>query len=88
MPPEPGFCVPEVQIQEEKRSPAFKAFAAYVLAHQALDRDTFNTVNVQHFVGMYRKSKILLLLAARQADLRPNSRPSLKTPVGRQGRGS
>ncbi|MGO8762999.1 MAG: alpha-2-macroglobulin family protein [Desulfobaccales bacterium] len=77
-----GVAVPEdalsqasaylkTQMQEEKRSPAFKAFAAYVLAlNQALDRDTFNTVNAQ-FVRMYRESKILLLLAARQANLRP-----------------
>ena len=59
------------QIQEEKRSPAAKAFAAYVLAlNQALDRDTFNAVSSQ-FKQMHRESKILVLLAARQADLRP-----------------
>ena len=59
------------QIQEEKRSPAVKAFAAYVLAlNQALDRDTFNLASRQ-FAQMHRESKILLLLAARLAELRP-----------------
>jgi uncharacterized protein YfaS (alpha-2-macroglobulin family) len=61
----------KAQIQDAKRSPAFNAFAAYVLAlSQALDRDTFNTVNAQ-FGRMYRESKILVLMAARQAELRP-----------------
>jgi uncharacterized protein YfaS (alpha-2-macroglobulin family) len=58
-------------IQEEKRSPAVKAFAAYVLAlNQALDRDALNAVTAQ-FARMSRESKILVLLAARQAELRP-----------------
>ena len=77
-----GLTVPEeallqtavylkTQIQEEKRSPAVKAFAAYALAlNQALDRDTFNLARRQ-FPRMHRESKILLLLAARQAELRP-----------------
>ena len=77
-----GLTVPEdalrqaavylkTQIQEEKRSPAVKAFAAYVLAlNQALDRDTLNAVSAQ-FARMHRESKILVLLAARQAELRP-----------------
>jgi len=77
-----GLTVPEAamlqtavylktQIEEEKRSPAFKAFAAYALAlDQALDRDTFNLVRRQ-FPRMHRESKILLLLAAKLAELRP-----------------
>jgi hypothetical protein len=77
-----GLAVPEealrqtavylkTQIQEERRSPAFKAFAAYALAlNQALDRDTFNLARRQ-FSRMHRESKILLLLAARQAQMRP-----------------
>ncbi|MBM4300755.1 MAG: hypothetical protein FJ121_04370 [Deltaproteobacteria bacterium] len=77
-----GIAVPEdalnqaavflkAQIQEEKRSPAIKAFAAYVLAiNQTLDRDTLNTASAQ-FSQMHRESKILVLLAARQAELRP-----------------
>ena len=61
----------KTQIQEGKRSPAVKAFAAYVLAlNQALDRDTLNAVTAQ-FARMSRESKILVLLAARQAELRP-----------------
>jgi hypothetical protein len=61
----------KTQIEEEKRSPAFKAFAAYALAlDQALDRDTFNLVRRQ-FPRMHRESKILLLLAAKLAELRP-----------------
>ena len=61
----------KTQIQEEKRSPAVKAFAGYVLAlNDALDRDTFNAVSAQ-FARMDRESKILVLLAARLADLRP-----------------
>ena len=59
------------QIQEKKPSPAIKAFAAYVLAlNQSLDRDTLNAVTAQ-FARMSRESKILVLLAARQAELRP-----------------
>jgi alpha-2-macroglobulin len=77
-----GVAVPEealrqaasylkIQIQEAKRSPGAKAFAAYVLAlNQALDRDTFTAVNGQ-FPRMHRESKILVLLAAKQAELRP-----------------
>jgi alpha-2-macroglobulin len=77
-----GLTVPEeamrqaadylkAQIQDKKRSPAIKAFAAYVLAlNQALDRDTF-TAATAAFSQMQRESKILLLLAARLADLRP-----------------
>ncbi|MDO9531630.1 MAG: alpha-2-macroglobulin family protein, partial [Deltaproteobacteria bacterium] len=77
-----GLTVPEdalrqtavylkTQIQEEKRSPAVKAFAAYALAlNQTLDRDTFNLARRQ-FPRMHRESKILLLLAARQAELQP-----------------
>jgi hypothetical protein len=61
----------KTQIQEEKRSPAAKAFAAYALAlNQDLDRDTFNLARRQ-YSRMYRESKILLLLAARLAELRP-----------------
>jgi uncharacterized protein YfaS (alpha-2-macroglobulin family) len=60
----------KTQIQEEKRSPAVKAFAGYVLAlNKALDRNTFNAIQAQ-FRRMNRESKILVLLAARQADLR------------------
>jgi uncharacterized protein YfaS (alpha-2-macroglobulin family) len=77
-----GITVPEdslqqaveylkTQIKEEKRSPAVKAFAGYILAlNQALDRARFNTIRAQ-FPRMNRESKILVLLAARQADLRP-----------------
>ncbi len=77
-----GLTVPEdalsnassflkTQIHEPKRSPAVKAFAAYVLAlNQALDRDTLNTASVQ-YSQMHRESKILVLLAARLAELRP-----------------
>ena len=58
-------------IKEKKRSPAAKAFAAYVLAlNQALDRDTLNVV-ISQFALMSRESKILVLLAARQGELRP-----------------
>jgi uncharacterized protein YfaS (alpha-2-macroglobulin family) len=61
----------KAQIQEEKRSPGAKAFAAYVLSlNKALDRDTLNTASAQ-LPQMHRESKILLLLAARQAELRP-----------------
>jgi hypothetical protein len=61
----------KTQIQEEKRSPGAKAFAAYALAlNQDLDRDTFNLARRQ-YSRMYRESKILLLLAARLAELRP-----------------
>ncbi len=95
-----GLTVPEealsqasaylkTQIQEPKRSPALKAFAAYVLAlNQALDRDTLNTASAQ-FSQMHRESKILVLLAARLAELRPVAGTSgrAETAVGRQGRG-
>ena len=61
----------KTQIQEEKRSPAVKAFAAYVLAlNGTLDRATLQSVSAQ-FGRMNRESKILVLLAARQGDLRP-----------------
>jgi len=77
-----GLTVPEdslgracdylkTQIKEEKRSPAVKAFAAYVLAlNEALDRDLYHAVSAQ-FVRMNRESKILVLLAASQGELRP-----------------
>ncbi|MGA9754231.1 MAG: MG2 domain-containing protein [Desulfobaccales bacterium] len=77
-----GLTVPEdplsqagdylkTQIKEEKRSPDVKAFAGFVLALSgALDRDTFTAVNA-HFARMNRESKILVLLAARKANLRP-----------------
>ncbi|MCK9375043.1 MAG: MG2 domain-containing protein [Syntrophobacterales bacterium] len=59
------------QIKEEKRSPAFKAFACYLLAlNDSLERETFNAVNAEA-ARMDRESKILLLLAAKQAKLRP-----------------
>ena len=58
-------------IQDGKRSPAANAFAAYVLAlNRSLDRATLNTVNAQ-IHQMHRESKILVLLAARLAELRP-----------------
>jgi uncharacterized protein YfaS (alpha-2-macroglobulin family) len=61
----------KTQIQEGKRSPAAKAFAAYVLAlNKNLDRDTLNAARAQ-FPQMHRESKILLLLAAKVAELRP-----------------
>jgi alpha-2-macroglobulin len=61
----------KTQIKEEKRSPAVKAFAAYVLSlNDSLERNIFSSVSAQ-MPRMSRESKILVLLAARQADLRP-----------------
>jgi uncharacterized protein YfaS (alpha-2-macroglobulin family) len=61
----------KTQIQDEKCSLAIKAFACYVLAlNGALDRDTYNAVHA-HYAKLHRGSKILLLLAATLADLRP-----------------
>ena len=77
------------QIQEEKRSPAVKAFAAYALAlNQALDRDTFNLARRQ-FPRMHRESKILLLLAAQAGGTAAleGTPGRAETAVGRQGRG-
>jgi len=77
-----GLTVPEdswrlagqylkTQIRSPKRSPALKAFAAFVLAlNGSLDRNTFNEVRAQ-YVRMNRESKILVLLAARKGELRP-----------------
>jgi uncharacterized protein YfaS (alpha-2-macroglobulin family) len=61
----------KAQIQEEKRSLEVKAFACYILAmNAALDPDTYKAVQA-HFAKMHRESKILMLLAATLADLRP-----------------
>ena len=61
----------KTQIQDPKRALAVKAFACYVLAlNAALDRDTYNIVH-SHYAKLHRESKILLLLAATLADLRP-----------------
>jgi hypothetical protein len=61
----------KTQIREKQRSPAIMAFAAYVLAlNQSLDRDTLDTA-VAQFSQMHRESKILVLLAAKLAELRP-----------------
>ncbi|MFZ5449785.1 MAG: alpha-2-macroglobulin family protein [Thermodesulfobacteriota bacterium] len=59
------------QIQEEKRPLAVKAFACYILAlNGALDPNTYKTVQA-HYAKLSRESKLLLILAASFADLRP-----------------
>jgi uncharacterized protein YfaS (alpha-2-macroglobulin family) len=59
------------QIQKEHRAPAVKAFACYVLAlNAALAPDTYKAVQA-HYAKLHRESKLLLLLAAALADLRP-----------------
>ncbi|MHB9072301.1 MAG: alpha-2-macroglobulin family protein [Desulfobaccales bacterium] len=59
------------QVEEPKRALAIKAFACYVLAlNGALDPDTYKTVHA-HYAKLHRESKLLLLLAATLADLRP-----------------
>ena len=61
----------QAQIKDPKRSPALKAFACFILALDgSLERQTFQAVNA-HFARLHRESKLLLLLAARQAELRP-----------------
>ena len=79
----------KTQIQEEKRSPAFKAFAAYVLAlNQALDRDTFNTV--QRSIrpdAPGEQNSAALGGQASGAAAREGTPGRSETAVGRQGRG-
>ena len=77
-----GVAVPEgplgkaldyfhAQIKNPKTPDHAKAFAAYILAlNGALDRGEFQGLG-QSYARMDREGKILLLLAAREADLRP-----------------
>lgn len=59
------------QIKEPNRALALKAFACYVLAlNGALDPDDYKAVQA-HYAKLSRESKLLLLLAATLADLRP-----------------
>jgi uncharacterized protein YfaS (alpha-2-macroglobulin family) len=72
------------QTREKRRSLEVKAFACYVLAlNAALSPDTYNAVHAD-YAQMHRQSKLLMLLAATLADLRPAKQvqAALKPLVG------
>jgi uncharacterized protein YfaS (alpha-2-macroglobulin family) len=74
----------KTQLREKRRSLEFNAFACYVLAlNAALDKDTYNAVHA-YYAQMHRQSKLLMLLAATAADLRPAKeiQAALKPLVG------
>ena len=70
----------KTEIRSDKHGADFKGFAAYILAlNRALDRDLYTYLS-RDYAKFHRETKVLLLLAAHQAGLRPAAelRPALK----------